>query len=38
MVGLGLGLFNLFGLGLIALALFFTYAEKNWLCDSGDSK
>jgi hypothetical protein len=38
MVGLGLGLFNLFGLGLIALAILFTIAEKHWLCDTGESK
>jgi hypothetical protein len=33
MIGLGVGMFNLYGLALIALAVGFTVGERRWLCD-----
>jgi hypothetical protein len=33
MFGIGLGLFDLFGLVLMALSLLLTLGERHWLCD-----
>jgi hypothetical protein len=33
MLGIGIGLFDWYGLSLIALSLIFTLGEKKWLCD-----
>jgi hypothetical protein len=34
MIGMGLGLFSWYGLGLIALAILLTLGEKHLLCDN----
>jgi hypothetical protein len=33
MFGIGLGLFNVFGLVLMALAVLMTFGERSWLCE-----
>jgi hypothetical protein len=33
MFGIGLGLFNVFGLVLMALAVLMTLGERSWLCE-----
>jgi hypothetical protein len=33
MIGIGIGLFNCWGLGLIVTAILLTIGERKWLCD-----